>query len=315
MSGGSGTARERSAILEVARSGRARHRPLAARLRDPVGALIFLLPVLVLFLVFRFIPTLGAVGISFTNYSLGGDWHVIGGRNYAALVHDPLFLESLRVTVVYAAIYVPMTLVMSLGTALLLHAVVFARGFFRASLFLPYATSFVLAAVVWLWLYQYDGLINGLLGKIHLGPIGFLSQATLVLPSLALVSAWKGFGYTMLILVAGLNAIPVDCLEAASVDGAGAWRRFWRIRLPLLRPVLFYVLVIETIAGFQVFDTIYVMTGGGPVHASYALVYALFDQGFQFFNLGYASTLGVVLALLILVVALAQRLILDRGTA
>ncbi|MBO0709289.1 MAG: sugar ABC transporter permease, partial [Candidatus Dormibacteraeota bacterium] len=149
----------------------------------------------------------------------------------------------------------------------------------------------------------------------HLGPVGFLSQATLVLPSLALVSAWKGFGYTMLILVAGLNAIPVDCLEAASVDGAGAWRRFWRIRLPLLRPVLFYVLVIETIAGFQVFDTIYVMTGGGPVHASYALVYALFDQGFQFFNLGYASTLGVVLALLILVVALVQRLILDRGTA
>lgn len=303
-------------ILNPTEGGGPRRRPpLLTRLRDPVGALIFLLPMLVLFVVFRFIPTLGSVGMSFTNYTLGGSWQVIGGQNYVALTRDPLFLTSLRVTLVYAAIYVPMTLVMSLATALLLHAVVFARGLFRASLFLPYATSFILAAVVWLWLYRYDGLINGLLGKAHLGPVPFLSDAALVLPSLALVSAWKGFGYTMLILVAGLNSIPVDCLEAASVDGAGAWQRFWRIRLPLLRPVLFYVLVIETIAGFQVFDTIYVMTGGGPIHASYALVYALFDQGFNFFNLGYASTLGVVLAILILLVALVQRVLLDRGAA
>ncbi|HEX4212630.1 MAG TPA: sugar ABC transporter permease [Candidatus Dormibacteraeota bacterium] len=297
----------------VIEGGRRRRAGWRNRLREPGGALIFLLPVLVLFLVFRFIPTLGAVGMSFTNYNLGGEWQVVGGANYVHLLHDPLFLNSLRVTVVYSAIYVPLTVVMALATALLLHAVTFGRGLFRASLFLPYATSFILAGVIWLWMYQYDGLINGLLGKVGIAPIGFLSQASLVLPSLAVVSAWKGFGYSMLILIAGLNAVPEPCLEAASVDGANAWQRFWRIRLPLLRPVLFFVLVIETIGAFQVFDTIYVMTGGGPVRASYALVYALFDQGFQFFDFGYAATLGAVLAVLILVVALIQRMILDRG--
>ena len=283
------------------------------RLRDPGAGLLFLLPMLVLFVVFRFVPTLGAVGMSFTNFNLGGTWQVVGAQNYALLLHDRIFLNSLRVTVVYAAIYIPLTVVISLVTALLLDAVIWGQGLFRSALFLPYATSFVLGAVIWLWIYQYDGLINGLLAKVHVAPVGFLSDARLVLPSLALVSAWKGFGYSMLILVAGLKAIPRSCLEAATVDGAGAWQRFWLVRLPLLRTVLFFVLVIETISAFQVFDTVYVMTGGGPVRASYALVFALFDQGFQFFNFGYAATLGVVLMVVILAVAMVQRLFLDRS--
>jgi multiple sugar transport system permease protein len=269
---------------------------------------------LVLFLVFRFAPTLAAVGLSFTDYRLGGDWHLVGGANYAHMLHDPVFLNSLKVTVVYVVVYVPLTVVLSLCTALLLDAVIWGRNLFRSALFLPYATSFVLAGVIWIWVYQYDGLIDGLLSKIHVAPVGFLSDSRLVLPSLAVVSAWKGFGYSMLILVAGLKAIPRPCLEAATVDGASAWQRFARVRLPLLRPVLFFVLVIETISGFQVFDTIYVMTGGGPVRASYTLVYALFDQGFQFFNFGYAAALGVVLLVLILAVSFVQRLVLDRGT-
>lgn len=282
------------------------------RWRDPVSALIFLLPVLSLFVVFRFVPAFGALGMSLTDYKISGTWDFVGVENYQRLMGDEVFRNSLKATLVFAAIYVPLTLLVSLGTALLLNTVVWARGVFRGALFLPYVTSFILAGLIWRWIYELDGLINGLLAKLGAGPVGFLEDTSLVLPSLAVVSTWKGFGYSMLILVAGLKAIPGSYLEAARVDGASAWQRFRLIVLPLLRPVLFFVLVIETIVAFQLFDTIYVMTGGGPVRASYTLVYALYDQGFRFFDFGYAATIGVAIFVIVLVISLIQRRLLDR---
>lgn len=286
--------------------------PWSARLREPAAGLLFVLPMLVLFVIFRFVPAFGAVGMSLTDYKISGEWDFVGADNYRRLIADPVFLTSLKATLVYAAVYVPMTVLIALGTALLLNAVVRGTGLFRGALFLPYVTSFVLAGIIWRWVYELDGLINGLLARVDLGPVDFLGDTALVLPALALVSAWRGFGYSMLILLAGLKSIPVSYLEAARVDGANAWQRFRRIVLPLLRPVLFFVLVIETIVAFQVFDTIYVMTGGGPTRASYTLVYGLFDQGFRFFDFGYAATMGVVLFAIILIVSLVQRFVLDR---
>ena len=274
--------------------------------------LLFVLPMLVLFAVFRFLPLAGSVGMSFTDFRISGQWDPVGLDNYQRLLADPVFLSSLRVTLVYAAIYVPLTVGTALGTALLLNSVVFARGLFRGALFLPYVTSFVLAGVIWRWVYEFDGLLNGLLAKVGLAPVGFLQESALVLPALSVVAAWRGFGYSMLILLAGLKSIPPSYLEAARVDGAGTWQRFRFVVLPQLRPVLFFVLVVETIAAFQVFDTIYVMTGGGPVRASYTLVYALYDQGFKFFDFGYAATIGIALFVIILVISLVQRLLLDR---
>lgn len=292
-----------------------RREPVRQRMRDPMMGLLFVLPMLVLFLIFRFVPILGAGGMSLTDLNLGGEWNFIGVDNYARLFDDPKFWDSLRITLVYVAIYVPLTVLIALGTALLLNAVVFMRGLFRGMLFLPYVTSFVLAGVIWRWIYEFDGMINGLLDKLDLGPVGFLEETALVLPALAVVSVWKGFGYSMLILLAGLKSIPTSYLEAATVDGAGPWQRFRRITLPLLRPALFFVVIIETIGAFQTFDTIYVMTGGGPARASYTLIYGLYDQGFRFSNLGYAATIGIVLFALVLVVSLAQRRLLDRGNA
>ncbi|GAA4506156.1 MULTISPECIES: carbohydrate ABC transporter permease [Nonomuraea] len=283
------------------------------RLRDPVTGLLFVLPVFVLFLIFRIFPSLGAAGMSLTNWNIGGEWSFVGADNYARLLGDVNFWLSLRVSLVYAAIYVPLTVLVALGTALLLNQVVFMRGLFRGMLFLPYVTSFVLAGIVWRWIYEFDGLINGLIGKLGLGPVAFLEQASLVLPALAVVSVWKGFGYSMLILLAGLKSIPASYLEAATVDGAGAWQKFRRITLPLLKPTLFFVLVIETISAFQVFDTIYVMTGGGPARATYTLIYGIYDHGFRSFDFGYAATWGVVLFAIVLAVSLIQRRFLDRG--
>ncbi|MBN6051799.1 sugar ABC transporter permease [Nonomuraea sp. RK-328] len=283
------------------------------RLRDPVTGLLFVLPMLVLFLIFRIFPTLGAAGMSLTNWNIGGEWSFVGADNYARLLDDVNFWTSLRVTLVYAAVYVPLTVVVALGTALLLNQVVFLRGLFRGMLFLPYVTSFVLAGIIWRWIYDYSGLINGLLAKADLGPVPFLEQSALVLPALAVVSVWKGFGYSMLILLAGLKSIPGSYLEAATVDGASAWQRFRRITLPLLKPTLFFVLVIETIGAFQTFDTIYVMTGGGPARATYTLIYGIYDHGFRSFDFGYAATWGMVLFAIVLVVSLVQRRFLDRG--
>ncbi len=289
--------------------------PLRARLREPLAGLLFVLPMLVLFAIFRFVPTLGAAGMSFTDYRLSGEFSFVGVENYGRLMGDPLFLQSLRTTLVYAAIYVPMVFVVAMGTALLLHHVVWARGLFRGALFLPYVTSFVLAGIIWTWVYQTDGLVNGLLRSAGQDAVPFLSgDQLLVLSSLSVVSAWRGFGYSMLILLAGLKNIPEELTEAAMLDGAGPVQRFIRITFPLLRPVVFFVAVIETIAAFQVFDTIYVMTGGGPARASYSLVFMLYDQGFQFFDFGYAATVGIALFLIVFVISIVQRRFLDRET-
>ncbi|TLQ43788.1 carbohydrate ABC transporter permease [Streptomyces marianii] len=283
------------------------------RRREALAGLAFVAPMLVLFVVFRFGPTLGAAFLSVTDYRLSGEWTFIGAGNYTRLLGDDLFWESLGVTAVYTVLYVPMTVALALGTAVLLHRTLWMRGFFRGLFFLPYVTSIVLAAVIWKWIYEVqDGLLNASLGVIGVGPVDFLGSESLVLPSIAAASAWKGFGYSMLILLAGLQSIPREVTEAATIDGASGWQRFRWVTLPLLRPVLFFVLVIEAILGFQVFDAMYVMTAGGPVRASYSLVYFLYDSGFKFFDFGYASAVGLVLFLVVLVFSLVQRRLIGR---
>ncbi|MEI8409818.1 MULTISPECIES: carbohydrate ABC transporter permease [unclassified Kribbella] len=288
-------------------------RPARDRIRRPWVGLLFVAPMLALFLLFRFVPVVGAVLLSLTDYRLSGRWSFIALDNYTRLVQDSLFHQALAVTLTYTVIFVPMTVLLSLGTAVLLHQVVWRRGFFRGVFFLPYVTSIVLAAVIWKWIYDaQDGLINAVLGLVSIGPIDFLAESNLVLPSIAVTSAWKGFGYSMLILLAGLQAVPRSYLEAAMIDGAGTWQRFRYITLPQLRPVLFFVLVIETIGAFQVFDAMYVMTGGGPVRSSYSLVYFLYDSGFKYFDFGYASAIGLMLFAIVLIVSLVQRRLVGR---
>lgn len=290
-----------------------RRRSWKSRMREPLTGLIFILPMLVLFVIFRYVPTLGAGFMSFTDYKLYGGFEFVGLDNYTDLIGDTLFLNSVKITLLYAVIYVPLIFIVAMGTALLLNTVVWGQGFFRGAIFLPYVTSFVLAGIIWLWVYQGDGLINGIITQLGGDRIAFVTGGQMeVLSSLAVVSVWKGFGYSMLILMAGLKSVPEEYHEAAKIDGAGAVRRFFSITLPLLKPVIFFVMVIETIAAFQVFDTVYVMTGGGPARASNVLVYMLYQQGFQFFNFGYAAAIGVALFVIVFLISIVQRFFLDR---
>ncbi|MBT2896665.1 carbohydrate ABC transporter permease [Streptomyces sp. McG3] len=288
--------------------------PAARRLRrrEAMAGILFVLPTLVIFAVFKFFPIAGAGAMSMTRYRLNGDVTWLGGENYTRLFSDPHFWKSLGVTMSYVLIFVPLIIVVSLVGALLLNKLVRFTGTFRAVLFLPYLSSFVMAGIIWSWIFATDGPLNAALGGIGLSPVPFLTgDQLLVLACLALVSVWKGFGYSMLVFLAGLKAQPAEVHEAARIDGASSWQAFRHVTLPLLKPVLFFVLVIETIIGFQVFDTIYVMTGGGPNRASHSLIYFLYDEGFKFLDFGYAAAIGMVLFVIVLILSLIQRRLVE----
>ncbi|GLQ57963.1 carbohydrate ABC transporter permease [Devosia nitrariae] len=271
----------------------------------------FVLPALVLFIIFRIGPTLAGLVLSFMEYRIGRS-SFTGLQNFSRLFADPIFWESLRVTMTYVVISVPLTTVVALAMALLVNRPVRWQSFFRSAFFLPYVTSLIMAGIIWVAIYGPSGPINAVLTLIGLPTANWLEQPGSVLPAIAVMSVWKNFGYSMMVFLSGLLAIPGEYYEAADIDGADSWRKFWSITLPLLKPTLFFVLVIETIGAFQVFDAVYVMTNGGPVRASYTLVYMLYDQGFQFFNFGAASAVGVVLFIIILLISLVQRRFLSE---
>ncbi len=294
-----------SSAVRTAGSGRSGWRKLE---KHAIG-LGFVLPVLVLFVIFRIWPAINGLLLSFQDYRINGPTTWVGLEHFRFLLQDDIFWHSLRVTFTYALISVPLSTCTALGMALLINRALRGISLYRAIYFLPYITSLVMVSVVWSWVYKTNGgLLNSLLGSINLGPVKWLTSQDMVLPSLAIMATWKGVGYAMMILLAGLRAIPHELGEASAVDGATGGQTFWRVTLPLLKPVLFFVVIIETIGSFQVFDAIFVMTQGGPVRASYSLVYMLYDESFKFGNYSYAAAIGVVLFVITFGVTMIQRL-------
>lgn len=280
------------------------------------GALIayaFIFPYVAFFLAFRILPALYGLVLSLGDYSLTGQLRFVGLDNFARLIGDDVFWHSLRVTGSYALLSIPLSVVLSLLMAQLCNRTLRGMSVYRSLFFLPVVTSPVLSGIIFVWVFSGDGPINTVLGTAGVDLGSWLQSQLLVLPALALVSAWSNFGYNMLILLAGMLAIPGDYYEAAELDGAGAWQRFRHVTLPLLKPALFFVLVLETVRSFQAFDTIYVMTGGGPARDSYTLTYMIFDQGFGYFDFGYASAVGVVLLVITLAFSLIQRRLIGRS--
>lgn len=283
--------------------------------RSAIPGYLFIFPALALFIVFRIWPTAHGLLLSFQDYRINRPTMWIGLEHYRYLLDDKIFWHSLRVTVTYALIAVPLSTVFAMGLALLINRAIRGISLFRAIYFLPYITSLVMVSVVWSWVYRTNGgLLNSLLDPFGIGPIKWLTSKQMVLPSLAIMAVWKGVGYSMMILLAGLKAIPAELSEASAVDGATGGQTFWRVTLPLLKPVLFFVVVIETIGSFQVFDAIFVMTQGGPVRASYSLVYMLYDESFKFGNYSYGAAIGIVLFLMTFSVTMLQRIMFGKGS-
>ena len=268
---------------------------------------LFIAPNLLLFSVFVFFPLLYAVYVSTREWSLIDTPRYVGADNYIRLAADPLFWQSLRNTLVYSVSTVPTSLAIGLALALALNRDLLARSFLRSLYFLPVVISSVATAVIAAWLFNDNyGVVNMLLRKIGIGPVPFLSSPRFALLSLVITTLWVRVGFCTVVYLAALQSIPPTYHDAAEVDGASRWQRFLHITWPLLKPATFLLLILNVIYSFQVFDLIFVMTGGGPGFSTTMLVQYIYQAAFVSSEMGYASAMGLVLFALILGFTLLQ---------
>jgi len=278
--------------------------------RQTLVAYAFLAPSLILFLIFRHGPAAFSLVLSLFDWTMVDDPQFVGTRNFERLAQDDIFWKALGNTVKYTIYAVPPDIVIALVLAVVLNQQLRGMKIFRLAYFIPVVTSGALVAIVWRWLYQPRGIINGFLLDLGLTPQAWLTDPSLVMPSIAAMAVWKHVGFNMLILLAGLQSIPPELEEAARLDGAGTTRIFFNITLPLLKPVIVLATILTTIGSFQMFDAAYVMTGGGPFYASTTLVYYTYVRAFEQYQMGYGATIAFVLFLIILAVTLIQRRVL-----
>lgn len=295
------------AAREVAPATKRRKPAGRVRLKYALTVLVFLLPSLVPLLAFVIGPMISAGWTSLHSWNLIGPMEWVGLDNYAQLLGDPGTREAFLHTVYYIVGYLPLVYVGGLALALALNSRIRGRALFRGIYFLPVITSWVVVALVWRWLLSpSNGVVNTVLSWVGIEGPGWWADPAWAMPSIILASAWKDLGFVMVILLAGLQTINPDLYEASELDGAGWWRRLRSITLPLLSPSTFFVIVLSLINGFQVFDQVYVMTGGGPNDASRVVVQQVYDLTFRYGQAGMASALSWLLFAVILVITLIQ---------
>jgi len=269
--------------------------------------LAFLLPSAIPLLLFVLGPMVAAAWISLNKWNLLSPMQFVGLDNYTKLLSDPRTGDVFLHTLYYVAGYLPLVYIGGLALALALNTALKGRSFLRGVYFLPVVTSWIVVALVWRWLLNpSNGVVNAVLAFFGIEGPGWWTDPAWAMPSIILASAWKDLGFVMVILLAGLQAINTDLYDAAKVDGAGWWRRLVSVTLPLLSPSTFFVFVISLINGFQVFDQVYAMTGGGPNGASQVVVQQIYDLTFRYQRAGEASALSWILFIAILAITLIQ---------
>jgi len=283
--------------------------------RDTVTALSLAAPALVLMVLFLIGPLICVLVLSLTDYKLGAEtlnW--IGAGNYVDIFSDQAFRKSLSNTLVYVGIVVPGSVALGLGTALLIEADRSLKGFYRAAYFLPVMATLIAMAIVWEFiLHPQFGILNTALKAIGIRGADWLHDRSLVLYTLCAIGIWQSVGFNMVLFMAGLTAIPSDLYEAAAVDGASSGLdRFRLVTWPMLGPVSLFVIVITAIRSFQVFDTVEVLTKGGPNKASEVLLYTMYSEGFSYFRTGYAAAITVVFLIFVLALSAVKTFVLDR---
>jgi multiple sugar transport system permease protein len=268
---------------------------------------LFILPCLVGLLIFTYAPVFMSLGLSFCYWNLLGHPQFVGLDNYIDVLQDPLFWKTLNNTVIFVVSTVSLEVVLALALAVLLTQALRCVGLFRTLFFLPFITPLVSVSLVWGWMYDPRfGLLNELIKLLGGQPIAWLYDPHWAMAAIILLRVWKDMGYNMVILLAGLQGIPMHLYESAALDGANAWQRFVKITLPMLTPTLFFVVMVSLINAFQSFDTVYLLTQGGPQNSTQVLVYWLFQNAFQFYKIGPASAIAYILFLIILAITLIQ---------
>lgn len=287
--------------------------PQAARPKHHVRAAeaatgwAFAAPSVIVIAIFGMVPVLWSVYLSFEHSDLQSPGTWAGLSNYRQLAHDPVFRESVRHSLIYTVVFVPVTLVLSLLAAGALNRRLRGITFYRTAVFVPVVTSTVATGMIFNWLLDPDyGIVNSGLSKLGLGQPGWFSSPHTAMAALIVMTVWGWLGFGALIFLAALQSTPSELMEAAALDGCTPTAAFWRIQVPLLRPVSGFLLVWLTINALQLFDEVYVTTKGGPLHATTTVVYYLYTQAFSYFHAGYAAAIACVLFVVIILITLVQ---------
>jgi len=283
------------------------------RLLDNLEAYAFLLPALAILAVFHFFPIVFAFFVSLLRWSMIDPVRpFVGVDNYRLLFQDEKFLQAVANTTYFSVASVGVAIPLALFFAVLMNRQLVGMAWYRTAFFVPHVTSLAAAAMVWHWLYHPDqfGLLNYLIGKLGLPPQRWLLDPLQAMPAIIAVAVWSALGRDIVIFLAGLQNIPQEYYEAAQIDGANSWQLFRHITLPLLSPTTYFILLVSMIGAFKVFALPLFMTGGGPLNRTLTIVYSVYQQGFQYFRMGYAAAQAYVLFAIIFLVTMLQRRIL-----
>ncbi|MGB9720821.1 MAG: carbohydrate ABC transporter permease [bacterium] len=297
-------------------------------------AYLFLVPTLIIILLFRFYPILQAIGMSVYNWSIAGPLKFIWFKNYYRLLIDPKFYQSLLNTFWYVLGVVPLTIILSIVIAYFLNQKIKGQGIYRTIYYLPVVTSIVAISVVWRWIFNPDrGIFNAIFGIFGIEGLkwlndsrgifelffniklsGFFAGPSISLCCLMIMAIWHNLGYSIVICLAGLQNIPSQYYEAARIDGAKGWQLFWHITIPILSPTIFYLLITQSISAFNTFTPVYVMTQppGGPLGTTSLVVYYLYEQSFRLWNLGYANAIAFVVFIIVFTLTKFQQRFLEQ---
>jgi multiple sugar transport system permease protein len=274
---------------------------LSMRKREAIFGYIFLSPWIIGFIMFLAGPMIASIFLSLTEYKMIHPPVWLGLANYTRMMNDPLVWRSLRVTATYTAFSVPLGLISAMAVAVLLNQRIHLSGIFRTIFYLPSVISGVAVALVFAWIFNYRfGILNFFLSLVGISGPNWLGNPRYALWAFVVMSLW-GIGGTVIIFLAGLQGVPVSLHEAATIDGANAWTRFWKITIPLITPVILFTMVTGVIGTFQTFTQAYIMTGGGPANATLFYLLYLYKNAFNWFEMGYASALAWLLFLIILI--------------
>ena len=270
-------------------------------------------PYIIHFLIFIAFPVVFSIVLTFHKWNIISPMEYTGFANYIRLFQDALFLKSILNTLIFLVIHIPLQIIVALFLAEVLNQKIHLRGFFRAAFFLPVVVSGVVVTILWQQLYGFDtGLLNKILVTLGFGKVGWLIDPKIAMPSIAIMATWKNVGLYIVLFLVGLQTVPKHYYEAADLEGATHWQKFFKITLPMINPTIFLVVILSTVGGFSLFIEPYVLTGGGPLNSTLSAVLYIYKQAFFYYHMGYSATLGLFFALIILSVVIIQKKFIER---
>lgn len=270
-------------------------------------------PYVIHFILFVAFPVGFSIVLTFHKWNIISPMEFTGLNNYIRLFNDKTFLKSMGNTIIFLLIHIPLQIVFALFLAEILNQKIKLRGVFRGAFFLPVIVSGVVVTILWQQLYGYDtGLLNRLLIMIGLDKVGWLTDPNIAMASIAVMATWKNVGLYIVLFLVGLQTVPTQYYEAADLEGATHTQKFFKITLPMINPTIFMVMILSTIGGFSLFIEPYIMTGGGPLNSTVSAVLYIYKQGFFYYHMGYAATLGLFFAFIILAVIMIQKKFIEK---